>query len=258
MIGSWKPAVGYNTWFLNEKDNLLVGWADDGADNRWRDHHKSLLPEDYVSDIERKMVGDGLDVDDYAHIATLSPRSLDEWVYPCYNALWVRQVLNVSDDPVLWQLYDSLDSADKQAAQSEAGLPLAKLQSGHDAKHSVAEAVAELVHEGTYRGNWLKYKQDMSAAMNDPKVISSMVMRLDKAPVKSHSYYAASGTGYIGNNEPPPPALGLYRYFILVNCRIDGNDREFDAGGISELPIRSPAREAEILAAAAAKAKGSQ
>jgi hypothetical protein len=255
-LGGWKPFVGYNTWFLNENANLLVGWADDGADNRWRDHHRSLLPEEYVNYLKSKLGAEGLDVDDAAHLITLNPRSLDEWVYTCYNAPWVRAVIDVGGQSVLWQLYDSLDPADKLAARSEAGLPLAKLNP--TLIESIPWQKLSLYTQGAYCENYLKLEQDVSVAMHDPKVISSMVMRLSKDPAKRHYYYTANGDGYTRNDEPPPLALGLHRYQILVNCRIDGANHEFIAGNTPILPIWSPAREAEILAAAAAKEKDSQ
>lgn len=250
-LGSRKPVVGYNTWFLNEKDNLLIGWADDGVDNRWRDHHKNLLPEDYVNDLKSKIAREGLDVDDAAHLTTLSPRSLDEWVYTCYGTPWVQQVFNLHNPSILWKLYDSLDSNDKLAAKSESGLILAKLDLTLMENFPWQKLSRELYTKGPSSENWLKFKQDVSAAMHDRNVINSMVMRLCKEPAKQHNYYVADGDGYRGYNEPPPSALGLYHYQILINCKIDGENCEFIGGNTPILPIRSPAREAEIMAAAA-------
>ena len=48
-------------WFFRDSDRLLVGWADDGGGGRWRDHHRNLLPEEFLAGLRKKLDSSGVE-----------------------------------------------------------------------------------------------------------------------------------------------------------------------------------------------------
>lgn len=258
------------SWFFNESERLLVGWpCDDNGTNVWRNLHRNMLSEEYLSGLKRKLDGDGVEFDDVIHPSNIPgdtgfDNSFGKWIWLSRDLQDLAQERVSGDTAVFWQLYDSLEPADKAAAKSESGLPLAKFDAAWIADFFKAQKLAEKAYfTGDRRteaeeATVLEERTLRDRVLYDPNVISSMVMRVEKTPAdRSHMIVYSNGSGIVrrGNNE----ALKLSDYSMVISYRIDGEDRKMVVKGpYMGCPIRSPEREAEIIKAATAKEKESK
>lgn len=248
------------TWFLNEKDALLVGWANDiGFDfRRWRDHHRHMLPEKYLDDLKAKLGGDGVELDDAVHVMCLPDGSLEEWIL---NSRDFRYLICHQTHPA-WQLYDALEPVDKLAAKSSDGLALGQFDTAWIAgffhtKKMREPCPCEIVPRSgvdeqqaeTRRRRAEEERQLMDRAMSDPDVISTMVMRVENS--------AATYRWRPDGGARAPDKLDLTKYNMVIYYKMDGEDRSVRiAGPALAFPVWSAEREAEIIKAAGVEDKG--
>ena len=238
-----KGYTGY-TWFANERDKLIVGWV-----NTWRDHHRNLLPEQYLSNLRTKLQSSGLEFDDVIHLVDLSKGSFDEWIFRSSDLA----ILNVAgvDDPA-WKLYNALQPEDKLLAKSESGLPLSRFDAAWTAGFFRAYRMQQPLSgyyppplnsdESGTQSDALTQQEELerkNRAMADPEIISTMVMRIVKKPA---TVRWISGRGFI----KVPAALKLSCYDMIIDYIIDGEHSSLViAGPLLAFPIVSPQREAE-------------
>lgn len=249
-------------WFFNESDKLLVGWCDDGGNRRWRDHHRNLVSEQFVTDLKRKLDGPGVALDDAVHLSTMPRQSFDEWVFHSKDFSCLSQVRSSDADAAWWKLYEALESADKATAKSSQGLPLAKL----DPEWIMAASRAQKLmasgfvwgrstsdEESRQRDTERKLKDRV---MSDPKIIATMVMRIASTPASTRLVKIKTTDG----NEAitggvVPPELKLFSHSMAIDYKMDGRDAQMVIRGPNvPLPVWSAEREAEIIKAASAKA----
>ena len=253
-------------WFFNESDKLLVGWAGYVSGRGWRDHHRNLVAEEYISGLKRKLDGSGVEFDDAVHLSNLPQESFDEWIFYSRGFKCLDQA-RACRETALWQLYDSLETADKALAKSDGGLPLAKFDTAWIAGFFHAQKLAESAYicQPSSRTDAEEQKDEAERklkerVMSDPDIISTMVMRVEKKPARGRPITFKTDDGRDAMTFGDFPAeLKLSRYDMVIDYRIDGADRKMTIQGSSlAFPVRSEEREAEITRAAAAEKKGKQ
>ncbi len=237
-------------WFLDEKDNLLVGWADDRRFMRWREHHRHMIAGEYIDYLKNKLAGSGLEIDDIVPLASISKESYGEWIRDSKDLAQISMYLDRS----IWMFYNSLDSSDKNLAKSNDGLPLLKFDPQLLANALSHQKLEQSVDSDMpFTDQHLTDAQAKSAsqetdfrnlALHDPNVIATMVLRLLKSPAK-YRWVPTKG------NIAPPSSLQLSHYDIEIRYVMNGETHIYTASGPnSAFPIYSPAREAEILKSA--------
>ena len=247
------------TWFLDERDALLVGWANDVTTDsqRWRDHHRHILPQAYLDDLRAKLNGDGAELDDAVHVMCLLQGSVVEWMHNTRDFTCLLFGLNTHP---AWQLYDALEPADKLAAKSDAGLALGQFDTAWIAGFFHAQKMREpnscLVpmqyaadgrHVEIRRQKREEERRLVDRAMSDPKVIYTMVMRVESEAAKLHWQPG-------GSLARPPDKLKLTSYDMVIYYKMDGEERTMKiASPLLAFPAWSAEREAEMIKAAGAK-----
>lgn len=221
--------VGYK-WFFNASDKLIVGWTDIYPHN-WRDTYRDLLPVDYLASLKNQLEGSGVEFDDAIHISMLPGDSFDTWFFYSRGFTCLDPVERCSDN-MLWRLYDSLESSDKQLAKSKDGLPLAKFDTAwiagffHMQKMSTPLNVFENPRKEANEQEMQEESKLIERVMSDPLVISTMIMRVQKLPAETRN-----GKEHKAGNTTDIPKL--YTYKMVVNYRIDGEDKTITADGPS-------------------------
>lgn len=252
--------IQYN-WFFGEESKLLIGWASSNSSwmsGSWLDHHRNLLPEQYLIDLKRKLNGPGIQFDDAVGLSSMTTGSFHEWITDSRDLFClsrVRPALNVA----VWKLYDSLSAEDKALAKSDSGLRIAKLDPDLTTEFLRSSRMAQFpfVFEGKEElPGGVKIMLDQRAT-SDQKVIATMVMRVISRPAKGRSRQVKPGFGEGAfAAETISPALKLSLYSILIEYIVDGEKQTVDCLLIVPLPVYSREREAELLkAAATAQAK---
>lgn len=241
-FGGWK----LYSWFFNEEEKLMVGCVDD-----WRRWHRAMLSEEYMDSLKTKIDGPGVDVDDVVHFGSLSIDSYYDWIQ-CKD---LECLANTgSSHEALWLLYDALQSGDKLLAKSDNGLPLAKFDCSWITGFCYEQRKQEIsVIEFTKRSDTEKQKlaDDLelkNRIMLDPQVISTIVMRVQQKPATYRSVTRFVPNGTSSKSEKIPEGMKLYNYNMVIDFKIDGEDRNMEIKGPhAAFPIWSAKREAEIL-----------
>jgi hypothetical protein len=248
-------------WFFNESDKLLIGWADDGGDRRWRDHHRNMLSEDYLRNLKSKLDGPGVGFEDAVPLMMLPQRSFEEWIFYSRDFACLDQLLGSGEDVAWWKLYEALTPEDKSAARSTQGLPSAKLDPVW-----IAAAVRQqklmasgYVVNGTMTDEETRKldseRSSKERAVSDPKVIETMVIRVKSAPAVTRMvrFKTEDGREAITGGHVPSE-LKLYDYSMQIDYQIDGQPGQFSIRGPNmPLPVWSPEREAQIIKEASNK-----
>ena len=237
--------TGY-TWFADEDDRLIVGWADDDQGFRtWQDHHRNLLPQEYLDGLKNKLRGSGLELDDVIQFTEIPKGSFDEWIEQSCD-LSELSGASVGDEPE-WRLYNALQPGDKLLASSERGLPLWKFDIKWVAdffracriqQPLLGELPRQLVNSSV-QAKTLEMRDQRERnirATSDPEVISTMVMRIVKRPA---TIRWVPGRGFV----KVPRALKLSRYDMVIDYSMDGACGKLNiAGPPLAFPMVSEAR----------------
>lgn len=234
------------TWFYSVKDNLMVGWADDGRLRRWRDQHKNLISADSLNSLKTKLDSSGVGLDDILPLYQMPQDAIQQWLINSKDF----STLVIWNNSPMWTLYSFLNDADKEKAKSEAGLPLAGLDPEwmSNCLQSIrlaGQLSTDIPQKWADGYNKAKIQEsDFNKAILDPRIISTMIMRVLKSPANLR-WTANGGMCRF------PSALKLSKYDIEVTYTIDGEPCKYNAGGPPlAFPIYSPSREAEILKSA--------
>lgn len=256
---SWNSHMAKCTdyvWFFDEKHGLLIGWADNGTLLRWRDHHRNLVPEDFLSRLKARLDGPGLELDDVLPLVDLREDSINEWIRSSKDFAFLE-----TSGASAWRLYYRLDAEDKERARSVEGLPLAKFDpqwiSGFfqigklAAGLSMEDPAPPLVDRKWYDANQkaVKRHRDFARAIIDPRIVPTAVLRVVKSPAK---YRWTLHRGMIS----VPAELKLSSYEIWIDYTVDNEKHSYNAGGQPlAFPVWSPEREAALIKAAAEEEK---
>lgn len=253
-------SLGYK-WFYGKEDKLLIGWADNPNGDSWRDHHRNMLPEAYLTGLKSMLEGDGIQFDDAVHIASLPDPSFTEWIFNSKDFYKTLDQAHVGGSAV-WSLYDSLDTADKQAAKSADGLQLAKFdpnwiagffrtQKMTESVYCIGMPVDEAEQKKSEEERGLKER-----AYSDPKAIGTMVMRIIAQPAQFRTVWIKTEDGHDAiTSGSVPPELKLMSYHMSLSYQADDINKSinFQFGQLA-LPIRYAKREAELIKATQATA----
>lgn len=240
------------TWFYDEKDDLMVGWADDGNILRWRDQHRNLIAADYLDDLKRKLDGPGVELDDIVPLMTLPEDMIQQWIRNSKDL----SIIGVYAGLPAWVFYASLSNNDKAKAKTDAGLPLStfdpvwiagfflpdKLQTQLSTDEPSPPVVPQ---EWAYsRAKAEKQKHDfVQRAIYDPQIVSTMVMRVIKSP-------ATTRWMPHGGMRSFSPKLKLSKYELVIIYKMDGREHKYNAyGPPMAFPTYSTDREAEVIKA---------
>lgn len=172
--GNYEP-----TWLINEKDKLIIGWA-----NEWREHHYYLVQESLISSICNKMNGEGAQLDDFLPVLSLTRRQRLEWINNSEKDIWAIDLwMHLADSSVersVWKLYAALSDTDRKLVKSDAGLSLSKFDpawlisffsdtKGFEVPYTLSDSEKEQA----------KMKMQLKKELlTDPKQIATLVMRM--------------------------------------------------------------------------------
>lgn len=238
------------TWFSNDNDRLLIGWAGFGFGTHWQEYHAGLLPENYLNSLHSKYDNSGLDLDDLVHLSSITSNigngaynnadSFAMWVGHAID-FWILSNSNISSSG-FWRIYDSLSPSNKLLAKSEKGFPLSKLDP------TLIEKTLRMCRLGetndTMLYSWkLEEIRAMMSVLTDPSVISTMVMFIIKSPASEMNDRSTSEDyGVEMDEEEAVKALGLTDYRMLIRYKANGENCE---AHLSKLGIAFPARSFE-------------
>ncbi|MEN6357679.1 MAG: hypothetical protein ABFD83_11420 [Armatimonadota bacterium] len=246
-------------WFFNEKDDLLVGWADTGSALGWRDHHRQLISADFLDKLKSKLNSSGLELDDVVPLMSLRENSYNEWIRYSNDLTAIGSGINIGSPDWIssfaWNLYGSLDADGKALARSDGGLHLAKFDPQYVLSifkaqkmqaHPDSEMPLSLIGESaadSIEKSKQKAQEFTGRAVSDPQILSTMTMRVVKSPATNRLY---NDKGFV----PVPSGLKLSEYKIVFAYKIDGEDHSYTVSGPAlAFPVWSDAREAEVIKA---------
>ena len=223
-------------WYVNEKDKVMLGWAND-----WRGHHVNLVPESLLTRLNDGLNADGLEIDDVAAVTALSHGQLGEWVFNKPDTMSLALGL-ISCSMPFWQFYNDLRQEDKARARGEQGLVLGTLDQVWVAD-SFRKHWEDRMMKSTGSPEYDEQQKAIIAPMLDPKAASTMVLRVRREPLQ-------------GQVSGQKPALARHRYFMELQGLKEGKSFTTRIDGpMVAFPVYSAKREAELIAAAKGKAK---
>ena len=238
-------------WFIDEADKLLVGWADsDYMGGRWRQNHRNLVSEDYLKDLQTKLNGDGVEIDDVAAFANIDEAT--------FNAMTQRPQLTVLDharpfiDRAYWQLYAYLTPEDKAQARTDAGVVLAKYDPAR-IKEFVEEQrkgntvrICSLFKSQEQRTTWEDQMSRKDEVVSAPALIATLVLRIKQKPATERVIWSDKKYPKL----PIPKGLNLHFYDLTIEYKKDGQTYTVPVKAPEvAFPIYSPDREAQIIKA---------
>jgi len=243
-------ASGYR-WFVDEANKLIVGWADsDFMGTRWRQNHRNLVSEDYLKQLEAKLNGEGVELDEVASFANIDESTFRAFTQrPGLLALdHARPII----DRAYWQLYAYLSPEDKARARTADGVALSK----YDAKEIKAFCdeqrkqntirMCSLFKSLEQRTTWEEQMKRKDAVVSDPTLISTLVLRVKQKPASTRVIWSDSHYP----KQSIPKALNLHVYDMEIEYKKDDQTYTVPMKAPEvAFPIYSPEREAEIIKA---------
>ena len=110
---------GTIVWHIGSNRKIVVG-----SSEQWYEDCANLVPEILIKKLTKEPNGNGVELDDFVKLTSLSAGQLEEWFGDeSYNSIWPG--MN-TDEEALWAFYDSLSKDEKKLVKSDAGLPLVK------------------------------------------------------------------------------------------------------------------------------------
>lgn len=226
-------------WFVNEKDNLIVGRS---LSYDWLRNHQNMMPESLLVYLRNKANGEGVELDDLSKLSGYPSTqcwindSKDLYFLNCWGG-W------------FWRLYERLSPQDKAKAKSDHGLALANYDTVWIADFVKAQSNStNMVYGGTLESVRRAKAEDEQrlAAFNDPQVIHGMILRIETRPSTSWTTFTEDSTG--SHTSEIPKGIVRHSYYPVVQGESkDGQKFSVELSRLANaFPIYSPKREAEL------------
>lgn len=234
--------LGEMDWYISESDRLLIGRS-----KPWRWYHATLVPEDLLTRLRKKLNGGGAELDDWMEVMRLTRGQKDSWIE------WAREFKALgesvrSEDMPLWKLYDALTPDQKKLARSEEGLLLGSLGPGWASEFLKQKLREETKGSYSLSANEEPWEQT-ARTFADAQAIDSSVLQVVCESVTGLSGYnvvnGPNGTIHVGG--PLPDALkAKHTYAIVLRGHTSDGNSELRASLRAAFPICSLDREPVI------------
>lgn len=235
-------------WFCDEKAKLLVARPPD-----WIKKHNNLMPESVLLNLKKKADGNGIELDDLVGLMAYSTGQLNDWVWQSEELGFISNTRPSPPSDSVWGFYEKLTPEDKALARSEAGLPLAKLDT---------EWVAGFVKAGIDSDNTIRViggsdesirnQKEQTAKqtrlLTDSDAVRALTLKIVKEPAHK---FSSVGSGVVMMSASDSGDWHTYRPQLQGKYKGENIDVPLELLYPS-FPIYSPERDAEL----AAKKKG--
>jgi hypothetical protein len=225
-----RPPYDYQ-FFIDMENKLIIGRTTD-----WPENHRNLVSQEYMNLLQKKLNSTGLDLDGYLDLNTLEGGQYIDWIYD-------NQELGLSDKffqiryPQLWMLYRSLSPQEKQAAQSDQGLPLAtqdvKTVQPYIKTYLATKKKAE---SDSWNDLPAANQNEISA---DPELIQKMVLHITSTP----QWINPKSRGVTAESMEALPKI---KYQLTFEWESEGSILRTSPQVIEKLPVYSPAQEQQL------------
>lgn len=233
------------TWFINDRDRVVIGWA-----NRWKECHKNLVPEEMLMRVKEKLDGDGLQLEDYLPLFTLTQQQYGEWIRVSdFTSLLLSNHLTGAHTP-FWTMYASLSAEDKARATGSEGLSFGKFDRNHLVSffRATQQYISNSVFAMTSEAK--KARSERLEALNvvvDPDICPTLVMRVKKESVSEFKIVTMNDGRPTIETMKLPGGQQRTRYFIELEGTKDGEKFQTRIDGFDlAFPVYSIKREAEL------------
>lgn len=222
------------TWFVNERDKLLIGYEKD-----WRTRHRNLVPGSLLKRLSAKTDGQGADLDDATPVIWLTSDQVRDWIR---DAPWDVSFNSGFLEQGLWRLYDSLGPREKAAARSEVGFALAL---GQD---RFIEFFQQLRDEFKTQAFELSAEPPELDALCDPQAMATMTIRVRREPLNQWRVRRATGESSCVTETYVPKQGEPRRYDYVLEIQGQKDNKPFTATAKWNMsfPVYSPEREAAL------------
>ena len=249
-LGEKRGEMDKVRWFVNEDQRLLIGWA-----NGWQQHHVDLAPGSIIDNIHAKCSGPGAELDDLVPIFRLTSGQFNEWVWEGRDL--PQRMTNINGlEAGVWQVYDALSPEDKEAARSEAGLPLAKFDAawiGGILSQSERQFREHTIRDRLDEDTPPEFRH-RAEILSDLGFVANATMRVKSEPLDAwNTMSLMPGTAYLQNDfktyRPGPGGSKKHFYTIeLTGPRNGEATRMVSKWEFQPFPAYTPEKEAELRA----------
>ena len=203
-------------WYLDRERKLLLG-----RDREWMERLNHLVPEKLLVDLQSKLKGSGIELDDMELLVSLTPDQFRFWIYFCPEFPDIEQLHRVAmtmQGDSVWKLYFALTPEDRSRLKSGESVSLSAYDQTLVASMvnaCVEERVQMLVSNGhSIPQPWMT-RGDLFA---DETALPYITLRLEKKDVPNQSTYV---------------------YLLHMNLQVEGEPEAGWQEVIGPLPVKS-------------------
>ena len=166
------------------------------------------------------------------------------------------------DNKWMWRIYDSLSPEDKYLARSEAGLPLGKFDPAWLSEYYLRETkqARERIISFSVPGEH-PYSRQRLQFFSDPKLVSSLVMRVTQEPLYDWPVNTLHAEGYLDSQRYHPGPYGPEKHTYAMGLVGDMDGKKFRMTSKWRdiaFPLYTLEREAQLREEAEARSKKRQ